>query len=30
MSATRMVRAEGLIKSRHEEITDAWINHFGG
>ena len=30
MSGTRDGEAERIIKSRHEEITDAWINHFGG
>ena len=29
MSATYK-DAERIVESRHQEITDAWGNHFGG
>jgi hypothetical protein len=30
LSSAKLKEAERLIKSRQNEITDAWINHFGG
>lgn len=30
LSSAKLKEAERLIKSRQNEIIDAWINHFGG
>jgi hypothetical protein len=30
LSLARSKEAERLVETRHQEIIDAWNNHFGG